>query len=134
MVTEEQRQALLQAACQVREVAYAPYSKYQVGAAILTADGRLFTGVNVENASYGLSICAERSAVFSAITAGATLIVAVAVCTENAVAPCGACRQVLGEFGGDVPVFLTDPAGNVRQTSLHTLLPDHFSPDDLPGA
>ena len=134
MVTEEQRQALLQAACQVREVAYAPYSKYQVGAAILTADGRLFTGVNVENASYGLSICAERSAVFSAITAGATLIVAVAVCTENAVAPCGACRQVLGEFGGDIPVWLTDPAGNVRDSSLHTLLPDHFCPADLPGA
>jgi cytidine deaminase len=134
MVTEEQKQALLEAACQAREMAYAPYSKYKVGSAILTADGRLFSGVNVENASYGLSICAERTAVFSAVTAGATLIVAVAVCTENAVAPCGACRQVLGEFGGDIPVLLTDPAGNVRQTYLHTLLPDHFKPGDLPGA
>lgn len=132
MVTAEQKEALLAAACEVRELAYAPYSNYKVGAAILTDDGRLFTGVNVENASYGLSVCAERTAVFRAVTAGASRIVAVAVCTENAVTPCGGCRQVLSEFAGDIPVLLSDTAGNVRQTSLHTLLPECFGPGDLP--
>jgi cytidine deaminase len=132
MVTEQQKTALLETACRVRELAHAPYSNFKVGAAILTADGTIFGGVNVENASYGLSICAERSAVFSAVTAGATSILAVAVCTVNAVSPCGACRQVLGEFAGDIPIWLSDTAGNVRQTSLHTLFPDHFGPGHLP--
>lgn len=132
MVTEEQKKALLDTACQVRDLAHAPYSHYRVGAAILTDDGRVFSGVNVENASYGLSICAERSAVFSAITAGASRILAIAVCTENGVSPCGACRQVLGEFAGDIPIWLSDAAGNVRQTTLYTLLPDYFGPEDLP--
>jgi cytidine deaminase len=133
MVTEEQKNALLEAACQIREMAYAPYSHYKVGAAILTDDGRIFSGVNVENAAYGLANCAERTAVFSAITAGAERLLAVAVCTENAGSPCGACRQVLVEFGGDIPVFLSDAAGNVRQTTLYALLPDHFGPEHLPG-
>ena len=101
MVTEDQKKQLIMAACEARKKAYAPYSDYAVGAAILAADGQIFTGVNVENASFGLSICAERSAVFSAVTAGVRRIVAVAVCTQNAVSPCGACRQVLSEFGGD---------------------------------
>ncbi|MGD8805644.1 MAG: cytidine deaminase, partial [Chloroflexota bacterium] len=96
-------------------------------------DGRIFSGVNVENAAYGLANCAERTAVFSAITAGAERLLAVAVCTENAGSPCGACRQVLVEFGGDIPVFLSDAAGNVRQTTLYALLPDHFGPEHLPG-
>jgi cytidine deaminase len=132
MVTEEQMKALLKTACQVREKAYAPYSKFKVGAAILTEDGRVFEGANVENASYGLSICAERTAVFSAVTAGATRILAVAVCTENAVSPCGACRQVIGEFSGDIPVWFCDTHGHVRKNSLHALLPDQFGRDDLP--
>jgi cytidine deaminase len=132
MVTEEQQKALLEAACQIRERAHTPYSHFKVGAAVLTADGRIFKGVNVENASFGLTICAERTAVFSAVTAGAKGIVAVAVCTENGVSPCGACRQVLGEFCEDMPVWISDTAGNVRQTSLRTLLPDHFGPEDLP--
>jgi cytidine deaminase len=132
MVTEEQKRALLEAACQIRELAHAPYSHYKVGAAILTEDGRIFSGVNVENASYGLSNCAERTAIFSAITAGARRLHAVAVCTENAGSPCGACRQVLVEFAGDIPVFLSDTAGNVRETTLYALLPDHFGPEHLP--
>ncbi len=131
MVTEEQREMLLKAACEVRERAYAPYSNYSVGAAILTDDGRVFTGVNVENAVYGLTNCAERSAVFSAVTAGARRLVAVAVCTENAGSPCGACRQVMSEFAGDIPVWLSDGAGQVRETTLYTLLPDHFGPEHL---
>ncbi len=131
MITDEQREALLDAACAVRQKAYAPYSNYYVGAAILTEDGRIFTGVNVENASYGLAICAERSAVFAAVTAGARRIRAIAVCTENGGSPCGACRQVLSEFAGDVPVWLSDGRGYVRETSLHKLLPDHFGPEHL---
>ena len=131
IVSEEQKRELLQAACAIREQAYAPYSNYKVGAAILTANGRVFTGVNVENASYGLCNCAERTAVFKMVSEGIQELHAVAVCTENAGSPCGACRQVLSEFGGDVPVLLTDTDGNVRETTLYTLLPDHFGPEHL---
>lgn len=131
MVSLEQRDELIRLACEVRERAYAPYSNYRVGAAILLADGRFYTGVNVENASYGLSICAERTAVFKMVSEGRGEIVAVAVSTENAGSPCGACRQVLAEFAGDVPVWLVDGVGNGRQTTLHTLLPDHFGPEHL---
>jgi cytidine deaminase len=132
MVTEEQKNALLEAACQIRELAYARYSHYKVGAAALTEDGRIFRGVNVENAAYPLTMCAERAAVFSAITAGAQRILAIAICSQNACSPCGACRQVLTEFAGDIPVWLTDTAGNARETTLYSLLPDHFGPEYLP--
>jgi cytidine deaminase len=131
MTTDKQRDALLEAACEVRGNAYAPYSHYRVGAAVLTEDGQIFTGVNVENATYGLTICAERTAVFSAITAGHKRITAVAVCTENAGSPCGACRQILVEFGGDIPVWITNPRGETRQSSTSALLPDHFGPEHL---
>jgi cytidine deaminase len=130
MVTEEQKKALLETAYQVRERAYARYSHYKVGAAVLAEDGRIFSGVNIENASYGLTICAERAAVFSAITAGAQRILAIAVCAENC-SLCGACRQVLTEFAGDIPVWQSDPAGHVRETTLHALLPDFFCAEDL---
>ena len=128
------KQRLLRAACAAREQAYAPYSRYAVGAALLTADGTLFSGVNVENAVYPLTICAERNAVFQMVAAGHRQLQAIAVCTMNGGSPCGACRQVLVEFAGDIPVLLTDTAGNVRETTLHTLLPDHFGPEHLPGA
>ena len=131
MINDEQRAALIQAALTVRAMAYAPYSNYPVGAALLMADGRIVTGVNVENASYGLSMCAERTAVFKAVADGQQKILAVAVATDNAGSPCGACRQVLTEFAGDVPVYLVDAAGNGRDTTLYTLLPDHFGPEHL---
>jgi len=131
IISNKQKQELLQAACAIREKAYAPYSNYKVGAAILTENGRVFTGVNVENASYGLCNCAERTAVFKMVTEGIQKLYAVAVCTENGGSPCGACRQVLTEFGGDVPVLLTDTDGNMRETTLYTLLPDHFGPEHL---
>ena len=131
MINDEQRAALIQAALAVRAMAYAPYSNYPVGAALLMADGRIVTGVNVENASYGLSMCAERTAVFKAVADGQQKILAVAVATDNAGSPCGACRQVLAEFAGDVPVYLVDAAGNGRDTTLYTLLPDHFGPGHL---
>lgn len=130
-VTTEQKQQLLQAACAIQKKAYAPYSNYKVGAAILTENGRVFTGVNVENASYGLCNCAERTAVFKMVSEGIQELYAVAVCTENGGSPCGACRQVLTEFAADVPVLLTDVDGNVRETTLYTLLPDHFGPEHL---
>ena len=131
MITEAQQAALLAAACEAKQLAYAPYSNYPVGAAILAADGRIFSGVNVENASYGLSICAERTAVFKMVSAGVQQFLAVAICTDNGGFPCGACRQVLTEFAGDVPVWLSDADGNIHQTTLYTLLPDHFSPEQL---
>lgn len=131
MVSEEQRDALLEAACAVRGKAYAPYSNYHVGAAVLAEDGRIFTGVNVENASFGLTICAERAAVFEAVADGVRRLLAVAVCTDDAASPCGACRQVLGEFAQDVPVWLANGQGNFRQTTLNALLPDYFGPEHL---
>jgi cytidine deaminase len=131
MISDSQREALIQAAMAARAQAYAPYSHYKVGAALLMPDGRVFTGVNVENASYGLTICAERTAVFKAVSEGYREFLAIAVATENAGSPCGACRQVLVEFAGDIPVSLVDAAGNGRETTLYTLLPDHFGPEHL---
>jgi cytidine deaminase len=131
-VTEEQRSQLLEAACEIRDEAYAPYSRYLVGAAVLAEDGRIFTGVNVENAVYGLGICAEVAAIVTAASNGVRRILAVAVCTNNIGSPCGACRQVISEFADDIPVWLSDGKGNVRETSMHLLLPDQFGPDHLP--
>ncbi len=131
MISSEQRDTLIAAAAEARQQAYAPYSNYAVGAALLAGDGRVYTGCNVENSSYGLSICAERTAVFKMVSEGVRQIEAVVVCTENAGSPCGACRQVLTEFAGDIPVWLVDAEGNGRATTLYTLLPDHFGPEHL---
>lgn len=134
-MTGTQRQALIDAACRAREQAYAPYSHFRVGTALLSADGRVYTGVNVENASYGLTVCAERSAVGKMVEEGGRRIVVVAVCSENGVAPCGACRQVLSEFapadGEEMLVMMIDGKGEVRETTLSTLLPDRFGPEHL---
>lgn len=132
MIDNTTRDNLIAAALAARRFAYAPYSGYQVGAALLGGDGRIYTGCNVENASYGLSNCAERTAVFKMVSEGVREILAVVVSTANAGSPCGACRQVLTEFAGDVPVWLVDEQGNGRQTTLHALLPDHFGPEHLP--
>lgn len=131
MVTRSDKEKLVDAACTVRANAYAPYSRYRVGAAILLEDDRIITGVNVENASYGHTICAERTAVVRAVTEGFERMQAIAICTENGGSPCGACRQVLVEFAGDIPVLMSDARGNVRETTLYQLLPDHFGPQHL---
>jgi cytidine deaminase len=124
---------LIEAARTVHANAYAPYSHYRVGAAVLADDGEIHSGVNVENAVYPLTMCAERTAIFRAITAGAKRIIAIAVVTENAGAPCGSCRQVLREFGEDeVPVYIADLHGSYRTRTLAQLLPDSFSAADLP--
>jgi cytidine deaminase len=124
---------LIEAALAAQQNAYCPYSNYPVGAAVRTADGQIFRGCNVENASYGLCNCAERTAVFSAIAAGAPrTITAVAVVTADGGSPCGACRQVLAEFapkdGTPVPVWLCRADGTiVHETTLQMLLPFAFS-------
>ncbi len=117
----------------VRGNAHAPYSKFQVGAAVLTASGEIFAGCNVENASYGLTICAERVAVGTAVAAGHKQIVAVAVVSSGGHSPCGACRQVLSEFGPAMEVILidADDPTRTRTTTLAALLPEQFSSDAL---
>jgi cytidine deaminase len=128
----EQRETLIQAALHVRRWAYAPYSHYPVGAAILTSSGRLYDGVNVENAAYPSGICAERVAVFKAISEGERQVVAVVVVTENGGTPCGACRQVLSEFGLQADVIIADASGNVViETTVDQLLPGAFGPGHL---
>jgi cytidine deaminase len=113
--------------------AYAPYSKFPVGAAALGGSGRVYAGCNVENASYGLCNCAERTAIFSAIAAGEKLIKAVAVFTPTPLptAPCGACRQVINEFGPDAVVISVCDTKNRIDTRLPALLPAAFGPGDL---
>ena len=130
-MTEQEIEELVAAATSARATAYVPYSGYAVGAALRTADGHIFTGCNVENASYGLGVCAERNAVFQAVARGEREIQAVAVVTENGVTPCGACRQVLAEFGPEMTVIVADVAGKRRIYALSELLPDAFGPQDL---
>jgi cytidine deaminase len=125
----ERAAELLERAWAAAAAAYAPYSSLRVGAAVLAADGRVFAGCNVENASYGLSMCAERVAAFAAVAAGARLLAAVAVASPDArpCVPCGACRQVLAEFGGDgMAVVLERPDGSPEVTELGGLLPRPF--------
>ncbi len=121
-------QKLYQAALQARELAYAPYSRFAVGAAVLTNDGRIFSGCNVENASYGLSICAERCALFSAVAAGYRSFAALCVVGEapQPLSPCGACRQVMAEFGLE-RVILANTEGQAALYRGADLLPYAFS-------
>jgi cytidine deaminase len=128
---------LRSAAKAAREHAHAPYSRFAVGAAVDVGDGRYFTGANVENASYGLTICAERTAVFAAVLAGAKRIAAVAVTGPDGVTtpPCGACRQVLAEFGSPaVPLTYSCADGGWTDTTLGELLPAAFDPASLEAA
>jgi cytidine deaminase len=119
---------LIAAARDARLRAYAPYSKFLVGAALATPDGRIFTGCNVENASYGLTLCAERTAVFGAVAAGQQRFSRLVVTTSGGLTPCGACRQVLIEFCDDLPVLLVDADGvqPARELRLRELLPGAF--------
>lgn len=122
---------LVQMARRARVQAYAPYSGFAVGAALLGSGGDVYTGCNVENASYGLGICAERNAVAHAVASGERAFEAVAVVTENGVTPCGACRQVLAEFNPAMLVIVADAAGRQRRYRLAELLPDAFGPEHL---
>ncbi|MDP1796255.1 MAG: cytidine deaminase [Planctomycetaceae bacterium] len=119
---------LIDAACATRLRAYAPFSNYLVGAALLTTEGEIIIGCNVENISYGLTICAERVAVGTAVAAGKREFTAIAVATSNGGTPCGACRQVLAEFARDLPVYLVNVDGGrtTVEMSLAQLLPGRF--------
>ena len=131
-LTNEERQALIELANRVRKNAYAPYSHYPVGAALRAKSGRIFTGVNVENAAYPTSVCAERTAVFKAVSEGAREFDNIAVVTDNGGSPCGACRQVLAEFGLDILVLIADGSGTpVKEMTVHELLPEAFTPIHL---
>lgn len=128
----ETRDLLARKAIAAREHAYAPYSKYAVGAALFASNGKIYVGCNVENASYGLTNCAERTAIFSMVADGCQQIEAIAIATENSGSPCGACRQVIAEFSADIPIYLVDANGNMTDHTLYELLPFHFAPDRLP--
>lgn len=132
MLTDEQRLSLIREASIVRRRAYAPYSHYPVGAALLTASGKIFCGVNVENAAYPAGMCAERVAVFKAISEGEKEFIALAVVTSNGGTPCGSCRQVLAEFGLDTIILVADAQGNlVLERTVAEMLPGSFGPADL---
>lgn len=133
MLKDEVRQQLIQAAIHVRRWAYAPYSHYAVGAAVLTSSGKIYDGVNVESAAYPSGICAERVAIFKAISEGEREFEALAVVTDNGGTPCGSCRQVMAEFGLDMLVLIANPQGEVlREMTVAELLPGAFTPRDLP--
>ncbi|MBM3190070.1 MAG: cytidine deaminase [Chloroflexi bacterium] len=123
---------LLAAATEARARAHAPYSQFPVGAAVQTATGRVFSGCNVENASSGLTVCAERVAIWKAVSQGEKVLTALAVITEGGATPCGACRQVLSEFAEDLPILVADTKGQVWITSLRELLPAPFPRINLP--
>ncbi|MGI6097341.1 MAG: cytidine deaminase [Dethiobacteria bacterium] len=120
---------IINAAWQAQRRAYAPYSHFAVGAALQTKEGKIFCGVNVENSAYGLSICAERSALFSAVSSGYREFSFLAVVSDSArpIRPCGACRQVLAEFDAELPIILVGSNGEVEITSLMELFPQPFS-------
>nr|MBC7245904.1 bifunctional UDP-N-acetylglucosamine diphosphorylase/glucosamine-1-phosphate N-acetyltransferase GlmU [Chloroflexota bacterium] len=124
---------LIALAAEARHQAYAPYSHYRVGAALLTASGKVYTGCNVENASYSLTVCAERVAALKAICEGEREFVTIAVVTENGGTPCGACRQTLAEFGPDMRVLATDVSGKYKVYTLSELLSAPFRPSHLLG-
>jgi cytidine deaminase len=131
-LTDEERHSLIYLANEARRCAYAPYSNYPVGAALRTKSGKVFTGVNVENAAYPTGMCAERTAVFKAVSEGEREFEVIAVVTDNGGSPCGSCRQVLAEFGLDTLVLIANGKGELLQeTTVKDLLPGAFTPEHL---
>jgi cytidine deaminase len=122
---------LIDRAAQVREHAYAPYSQYAVGAALLAKSGKVYTGCNIENAVYSLTLCAERVALFKAVSEGERQFEAIAVVTSNGGSPCGSCRQVLAEFGLHIRVLIATPEQLIAESKVIDLLPRAFGPQDL---
>ena len=131
-LTNQEKQALVDLANIARQRAYAPYSNYPVGAALRTKTGRIFTGVNVENAAYPQTMCAERVAIFKAVSEGEKEFEVISVVTDNGGSPCGGCRQVLAEFGLHTIVLMADGNGKLlKETTVKELLPEAFTPDQL---
>ncbi|HVN49240.1 MAG TPA: cytidine deaminase [Bacteroidota bacterium] len=132
MISKKYRD-LVQQAKQAKHFAYAPYSKFRVGVALLAADGTVFTGCNIENSSFGLTVCAERTAVFKAISEGATSFAAMAIVSDSKkfTPPCGACRQVLLELAGNIDFIMVDGSDKTKIVKLVSLLPSAFTTNDL---
>jgi cytidine deaminase len=131
-ISEQEKQSLINLANTARQRAYAPYSKYPVGAALRTKSGRIFTGVNIENAAYPHTMCAERVAIFKAVSEGEKEFEIISVVTDNGGSPCGGCRQVMAEFGLDTIVLMADGSGKlIKETTVKELLPEAFTPDHL---
>ena len=131
-LTNEEHQALIDLANTARQRAYVPYSNYPVGAALRTKTGRIYTGVNVENAAYPQTMCAERVAIFKAISDGEKEFEVISVVTDNGGSPCGGCRQVMAEFALDMIVLMADGNGKlIKETTVKDLLPEAFTPDHL---
>lgn len=131
-MTKEEKQSLIDLANEARRRAYVPYSNYPVGASLRTKSGRLYTGVNVENAAYPQTMCAERVAIFKAVSEGEKEFEVIAVVTNNGGSPCGGCRQVMAEFGLDTVVLLANGEGKlVKETTVNELLPEAFTPKHL---
>jgi len=129
---EPQIQKLCKASIEARKMSYSPYSQFKVGAALLCSDGTVFSGCNVENASYGLAICAERTAATKAVSENHREFISIAIAADlgkEFVGPCGACRQFLAEFNHKMPIYLTRLDGKVQCTNLEVLLPEAFTPD-----
>lgn len=131
-ISKEETKTLIEMANEARKRAYVPYSRYPVGAALRTKSGKLYTGVNIENAAYPQTMCAERVAIFKAVSEGETEFASIAVVTNNGGSPCGGCRQVMAEFGLDTIVLIADGEGNLKQTlTVKELLPEAFTPEHL---
>lgn len=132
LIDAETREKLIETARQARNWAYAPYSHYAVGAALLTTGGRIYDGVNIENAAFPTGICAERVAIFKAVSEGEREFSTIVVMTDNGGTPCGSCRQVMAEFGLSTQVLVVDTTGKVHMdTTVEGLLPRAFRPEDL---
>lgn len=132
-----EKEKLMELAKEGREKAYVPYSKFKVGAALLTTEGKVYKGCNIENSGYSMTNCAERTAMFKAVSEGERDFAAIAIVadTEGPCSPCGACRQVISEFcAPNMPVYLTNMKGDVQETTVKELLPGAFSPEDLLNA
>jgi len=130
---KEEFKKLIKEAEKARKRAYTPYSKFKVGAAVLSTGGKIFTGCNIENASFGMSVCAERVAIFKAISEGSTKFEAIAVIgdTDKPCSPCGACRQVISEFGEEIFLIMVNLKGDVKIKKIGELLPEAFGKKDL---
>jgi cytidine deaminase len=132
LLNTEQKKGLIVSAIHAREWAYAPYSHYAVGAALLTASGKVYEGVNIENAAFPTTMCAERVAIYKAVSEGEREFTAIAVATENGGSPCGSCRQVLAEFGLQTLIIIADVMGKIHlEGTVEKMLPTAFVPEDL---
>ena len=131
-INEKSKQQLVQSAMEARKRAYVPYSHYPVGAALLSKSGVIYQGTNIENAAYPVTICAERVAIFKAISEGDMELEAIAVVTKNGGAPCGSCRQVMAEFNPEMKIIVADETGKISlEKQLKEILPGYFGPDSL---